>query len=111
MSIRIFSRKTLKNNIFLQRVTLIDYSNQLSQSAKLQNGFIKSNSYWNIPLNYLDKELVITTVSDWKDIESWNNWYKSSTRKRISSEFNHIINKEEFSVLKKKLINDDIFLL
>ena len=111
MSIRIFSKKTLKSYPYFQRLNLIDYSNQLTNTAKIQKGFVKSDSYWITPLNFDNTELTIVTVSKWKDFQSWNDWFKSNDRKIIYEKHEKLIEKEEFSILKNKLTNDDMFLL
>lgn len=114
--IRIISKKILKPDF--SRVSFIEYTNELSESAKKQNGFIKSNSYWKTPLNEYNKplsdysnELMVVSISEWKNISSWDNWYHSEKRNSIHSKYKNIIEKEKFSLLKKKVINDDVFLL
>ena len=111
MSIKIFSKKTLKSYPYFQRLNLIDYSNNLTSTAKIQKGFINSHSYWLTPINYKNNELIIITVSTWKNFQSWNDWYFSEDRKKIYKDHKNIIEKEEFSILKNKLTNDDVFLL
>ena len=71
MSIKIFSKKTLKSYPYFQRLNLIDYSNNLTSTAKIQKGFINSHSYWLTPINYKNNELIIITVSTWKNFQSW----------------------------------------
>ena len=114
--IRIISKKILKPDF--SRVSFIEYTNELSECAKTQKGFIKSNSYWKTPLknnsnNLLGNphELIVISISDWNDIEYWNKWYNSDTRNSIHSKYKGILQSENFSLLNKKLVNDDVFLL
>ena len=114
--IRIISKKILKPDY--SRVSFIEYTNELSESAKKQNGFIKSNSYWKTPVQKYNKpdsqisnDLIVISISDWKDISYWNDWYGSDKRNSIHSKYNFILQSEDFSLLNKKMVNDDVFLL
>ena len=112
--IRIISKKIINSKS--TRISFIEYTNELSQSAKTQEGFIKSDSYWETSLkkNYQienSNNLVIVSISEWENLSDWNEWYNSEKRNNINSKYKNIIEKEKFSILKKKLINDDVFLL
>ena len=111
--IRVISKKILKPEF--SRVSFIEYTNELSECAKYQNGFVDSNSYWKKSFNKSSSnssnELIIVSISEWEDISSWNNWYNSEKRNSIHSKYKYILQSENFSLLNKKLINDDVFLL
>ena len=112
--VRIMSNKTVfKKTSEGSRSRFIEYTNSLSEIAKHQKGFIESQSYWNYPLNNSDynKCYEIVTISDWKSIDDWNEWYDSNSRKKIHDRYKEIIHEEDFRVLLTKHVNDDLFLL
>ena len=96
------------------RVSFVDYTNELSEKARHQEGFISSNSYWKTPLSGFDKtdnDLIIISISEWKNMNYWNQWFQSNERTEIYDKHKHIVESEDFSILKKKIANDDMFLL
>lgn len=109
MPISIISKKVIKP--LYPRIAMINYTNELSDNAKTFNGFLVSNSYWKFPIDKYDHDLTIISISQWKDIKYWNKWYKSKERDNIYKKNSHIIKSEEFSILVKKIQNDDLFLL
>lgn len=112
MTLKIISKKILKTGKQFPRIGLINYTNDLSQTARAQKGFQSSKSYWSVPINDIkDKKVIIITISEWNTLTNWNDWYHSKERSNINQIYKEIINKESFSILKKKLENDDLFLL
>ena len=111
--VRVLSIKTINRDMFCgSRSRFIDYTNKLSETAKYQNGFISSESFWkNDIFDYYSKNYQIVSISNWNNIADWNRWYKSSERKFITDKFNELDCKEEYNILLKKKNNDDIFLL
>jgi antibiotic biosynthesis monooxygenase (ABM) superfamily enzyme len=112
--VRIVSKKILKSTPNFSRVSLVDYTNELSECARNQPGFISSNSYWKTPISGFDEhenDLIIISISEWENFSYWNKWFKSNQRSLIYSKHENIIEKENFALLKKKVINDDVFLL
>ena len=113
-TILILSRKIIKPaEGFTSRVQLTEYVNNLSELAKSRNGFIKSDSYWNQSINNNDFSEAIETISisEWKNMESWNSWKNSTERNRLNNQYKNILESEKFSILQKKTPTDDIFLL
>uniref|UniRef100_A0A6C0AXZ6 ABM domain-containing protein n=1 Tax=viral metagenome TaxID=1070528 RepID=A0A6C0AXZ6_9ZZZZ len=108
--IRIFSEKILKNTYYTRN--FINYSNELSEIAKKYKGFISSSSYFvdNIDLVDNTDTIKIITISEWKNVESWNSWKKSSNRKNISNQYTNLETSEKFNILYNRT-NNDIFLL
>ncbi len=112
MVLKIISKKILETGKQFPRIGLINYTNDLSQTARNQKGFKSSKSYWSVPVNDIkDKKVIIITISEWNSLNNWNDWYNSNERNNINTTYKDIINKESFSILKKKLENDDLFLL
>ena len=109
MSVRIISIKTLKP--IYPRVALINYTSELSENAKVFDGFIKSNSYWQISTDDIHHKSTIISISEWENFKSWNNWKNSLVRESIYKKNHEIIYKENFSLLKDRLPTDDIFTL
>ena len=111
--IKIISNKIAKESLTTgSRNNFIDYTNILSETAKNHSGFISSTSYWKNPLeSYTDQNIEIVSISEWKSLQDWENWYNSENRKEINNKYNKIIKEEKFNVLLKKTHLDDIFLL
>ena len=53
----------------------------------------------------------VITISEWKNMESWENWYNSDIRNEIYNDFKDTIKKEEYNLIFKKNNINDIFLL
>ncbi len=106
LSQKIASKEVLRTNRF------INYTNCLSQAAKQQSGFISSNSYFKSNLS-LDKSnnLTMITISEWNTSDDWEQWFLSSERQKISSQYQDIIEQEEFHRIFKRKEIEDIFLL
>lgn len=112
--VRIISKKILKSPQRYSRISLVDYTNELSECARNQPGFISSNSYWKTPISGFDEhqnDLIIISISEWENLDFWNKWLTSNQRKLIYLKHKNIIYNENFALLKKKVTNDDIFLL
>lgn len=111
--IKIISNKIAKDSLSTgSRNNFIDYTNILSEAAKNHSGFISSNSYWKNPLEtYTEQKIEIVSISEWKSLQDWENWYNSEKRKEINNKYIKIIEEEKFNVLLKKTPLDDIFLL
>tara|TARA_B100000161_G_C33514951_1_gene398250 strand:+ start:727 stop:1080 length:354 start_codon:yes stop_codon:yes gene_type:complete len=114
--IRIISKKILRPEF--SRVSFIEYTNELSENAKSQEGFIKSNSYWKTSLESSNKiifekaeRLTIISISEWNELSDWDKWFRSELRNNIHLKYKKIIEDEQFSLLKKKVVNEDVFLL
>lgn len=108
--IRIFSEKILENTYYTRN--FINYSNELSEIAKKHKGFISSTSYFADNINQINKlnTLKIITISEWKNIESWDSWKKSSNRININNQYTNLEINEKFNILYNRT-NNDIFLL
>ena len=113
-TIKIISTKGGKltlNNV-IPRLLMLEYTNSLTEKAKYQKGFVNSNSYWKNSLAFSHNiNIELITISEWKTLEDWNNWYLSKERYEIYRKYSNIIAKEHFDYLTQKNINDDIFLL
>lgn len=109
MSLRIISKKILKPEF--SRVGLVNYTNDLSQTARIQKGFKNSKSYWSIPIDNTPSKIIIITISEWKTTNDWKNWLKSKDRTNIYNIYKEILEKETFSAMINKIENDDVFLL
>ena len=108
-AVRIFSEKIITNSFHTKK--FINFTNKLTETAKIQKGFIKSNSYFCDNFDYGNSDRCkIITISDWEDIDSWNNWYNSKNRSNVYDEFNNIVDDESINRLFKKNI-DEFFLL
>ena len=109
--IRILSEKILVNNFYSHK--FINYSNSLTDVAKKSNGFISSKSYFvdNINLHNENKYPVkIITISEWKNMNAWNEWKNSKDRKNVSESFKDLERTEKFNILYKRTDNN-MFLL
>ena len=108
--IRIFSEKLLKNTYYTRN--FINYSNELSEIAKKHKGFISSTSYFVDNISEIKQlnTLKIITVSEWKNIESWDSWKKSNNRKNITNQYTNLETTEKFNILYDRT-NNNIFLL
>ena len=115
MTIKIISKKINKflppNEV--SRIIFSDYNNKLTQEASKKIGFIKSDSYWMIPVTNFDKfnQIKIITISEWNSIYDWKNWLHSEERKKIYELYKDIVDKESINMINKRNITDDIFLL
>jgi len=112
--IKIISNKIAKDKLATgSRSSFIEYTNNLSDVARTQQGFISSTSYWKNPIDYncFNQKIEIISISEWQSIQDWNKWYYSELRKNINNNYKNIINKEDFHLLLKKTSIDDIFLL
>ena len=113
--IRIISKKVTKVTSYgIPRNKFTEYTNSLSEAAKCSSGFVSSESYWATPVSYLDNShtsMKIVSISNWKSLKDWNNWYNSNKRKEINEKYSDIIESENFDILQKKAPTDDIFLL
>lgn len=106
--VKILSIKTtnVSRNIF------INYNYELSKTVKVQKGFISLESFWKNNIYKFDNEIYqIVSISEWKNFNSWNEWYNSLERKHISDKFNKLDCKEEFNIIHDKNNINDIFLL
>ena len=82
------------------------YVNKLSENAKEQPGFIKSDSFW------CREHDQIISISDWQSKNEWVKWYKSKRRNDISKMYNKYVREEHFHTLYKTNTRyRDIFLL
>lgn len=86
-----------------------DYTNSLTIGAHKFDGFIKSESYMEKRINY--KSQLVVSISDWKNIDSWENWKKSTIRNEISNEFKNNIISEDFLIVVKNIDSNNVFLL
>tara|TARA_Y100000589_G_C26881973_1_gene518379 strand:+ start:126 stop:473 length:348 start_codon:yes stop_codon:yes gene_type:complete len=111
--VKIISNKVAKGSLSDgSRTAFIDYTNVLSETAKTHKGFISSSSYWKNPIETSSNDKIeIVSISDWKSIQDWDDWYNSDSRKKINNKYQKIIDKENFNILLKKTPLDDIFLL
>lgn len=108
--IKILSEKiSVKNCLSYNK--FVNYTNQLSEHAKQQPGFISSNTYFKEPLEMAKLPINVITISEWKNMESWENWYNSDIRNEIYNDFKDTIKKEEYNLIFKKNNINDIFLL
>ena len=87
----------------------------LREQAKNHPGFISSSSYWKNTINFPNDEetckLEIVSISNWKSIDDWNNWFNSQKRQKIRNSYDDIIENETFNLLNKRTVKDDTFLL
>jgi len=81
--------------------------NRLTETVATQPGFIRSDSFWCS--NTTNGE--IHSMSDWKSKAQWDNWYTSSDRHRILSDYTDTLHSEQYKVFIKKHPNFNIFLL
>ena len=51
------------------------------------------------------------TISEWNTSDDWEQWFLSSERQKISSQYQDIIEQEEFHRIFKRKEIEDIFLL
>lgn len=115
--VKIISLKSTKKIIShgVPRVRFSEYANNLGEQAKNHPGFISSSSYWKNTINFPNDEetckLEIVSISNWKSIDDWNNWFNSQKRQKIRNSYDDIIENETFNLLNKRTIKDDTFLL
>lgn len=116
MSIKILCRKIpniiiKKNNNFLKNDRFFEYCNTLTKNVRNQNGFINSETYYDQFLCIDNEKLSsVLTISEWKNYNSWNEWYESNKRNKIKNKYNDIIDDEIISILRKDF-DDEVFLL
>ena len=112
-SIRILSKKIS----YCSPSAIIDftkYSNELNKLVKIQKGFILSESFWGYCLDKQfepPKENIIYTLSEWKSVHFWNNWFHSEERDCIKRKYKDILHNESFRILIKNKDREDMFLL
>ena len=102
--IRVIAKKMGRMGFQSPRFT--NYINSLTAEAQKCEGFVCSNSYWD-----MNKDGLTVSISDWKDNTSWEKWLNSSDRRNIFLDHKESIISEEFMILKKSQRSDDIFLL
>lgn len=108
-TVRIFSEKIITNSFHSRK--FINFTNKLTETAKKQKGFIDSNSFFCDKLKYDDTNTCkIITISNWDNINSWEEWYNSKNRKEIYIQYDNIVEEESLNRLFRKNI-DEIFLL
>ena len=116
MSIKILCRKipniiVNKNYNYLKNDRFFEYCNTLTKNVKKQNGFIKSETFYDQMLSSINMELnSVLTISEWDNFNSWNTWYESEKRNKIRNLYNDIIDDEIISILRKDF-DDQVFLL
>lgn len=129
-NIKILISKTFKPNKidcannFILSTPIIDhicqYSNLITTNASNSNGFIKSQSYWDLGGNKIDDDnddfLLnntnrIITLSEWESIEDWNKWFNSDIRININNKFHFLNITTETSHMYPKLLFKDVALL
>lgn len=110
---RILSIKKIPNHKFLNHRNLfIDYINELKYGVKKQKGFLQTEHFWisDIQTNF-PKETIFLSISNWKDIKYWNQWYECKEREKIIKRYN-FYNKEEIDYkLSSRKENENFFLL
>lgn len=96
-TVRIYSEKIITN--YLRTKKFINFTNKLTETAKTQKGFIKSNSYFCDNLNFENyNKCKIITISDWKN------------RINVYNEFNNIVDDESINRLFKKILMKFFFI-
>jgi hypothetical protein len=113
--VKIISKKVITQNLYgVFHIKLNDYVNNLYETAKNQPGFIKSNSYWEFEINHTGancNSIETLSISEWKSIKDWDNWYTSKERLNIYNNYKDLDRTEKFSILKKRTLIDNVFLL
>ena len=113
-----------KHNI-LSTSPLIDhicsYSNMMTNKASSYPGFVDTQSYWDLGGNSIstnDNEVQnitnhnkIITISQWKTMQDWFDWFHSKDRKYITTKYDFLDIKTETSHLFPKLMFKDVALL
>lgn len=110
MSVKILCRKVpnlmVRNNYFTMDRFFV-FNNRLTELVQNANGFIGSESYYNHDLEGFDS---VMTISKWDRYSNWDDWYNSDTRKELKKEYEDILFKDSYSVLRKSY-HDEVFLL
>ena len=115
--IKILSLKSTKEVVSygVPRIRFSEYTNTLSEKARQHPGFVSSNSYWKNSIKFPeDKEtcsLEIVSISEWRSLDDWEDWYKSKSRQDICNLYKDIIGKESFDIMNKRSSTEDTFLL
>ena len=99
--IRVISKKFSLNS----SSEFVNYVYKLGETAKLQRGFIGSNSYW------ASNNKNIYVMSDWQSEHDWFHWKNSQERKEIHNEYKQFISNENFKVFNKYNRKPNIFLM
>ena len=110
---RILSLKRLPNYpIYNHKNSFMDYTNELKENIRKQKGFQGIEYFWVSDIQCKElKDTTLISISNWKDISYWNQWYESSIREKISKQYS-FKDKEEINYkLIKKKENEHIFLL
>ena len=97
----ILSQKILRPSHF---IIYKNYISRLHFNATNITGFLKGTTYWDGNLN-------VYTISQWDNINSWNNWESSEERMIIINEFQDLIIKESHDEIFKVMKTNNLFLL
>ena len=62
-------------------------------------------------LDEKEERLTVISISEWNELSDWDKWFRSELRNNIHLKYKKIIEDEQFSLLKKKVVNEDVFLL
>ena len=106
---RVLTQKKVKD-LFINNKRLIDFSNNLTNTARKFDGFIKSESFWNYKFNSCEPTNLLT-FSEWCSETEWNKWLYSYERDYIFNKHNvYNILDIQHSILTKTNSNQ-LFLL
>ena len=115
---------SLKSDVLLTS-PIIDhicsYSNIITNKASSYPGFVDTQSYWDLGGHFMSTKSdnitnitvdnKIITISEWKTIENWFNWFDSEDRKNINKKYDFLDIKTQTSHLFPKLVFEDVALL
>ena len=94
---------------------LIEYQNQLTNSAKTFPGYVDSMSYWkqnnNISYNKQISYKKICNISEWESLDDWNYWLSSESRNHLQKKYNESVKSENVEILYQRHNFCDIPLL
>ncbi len=88
MSVHVVIKRKFKMN---QPDTLIPLMNELSERAKIQEGYISTDT-----LQSTDNPEYFLVVSKWKTEENWNAWFASKERRALQGKVDSLIGERTF---------------
>jgi len=98
--IRVISKKIIKDQSHIIKIN--NYMMNLTNKAKLNKGYISSYHFWEYHELQDKMKYNLFTISDWKNIDNWNNWLSSEDRYLIHNKNIDFIESLNHTVLIKK---------